>query len=204
MGRKLFAILGPVALAITLFSSSATAGAPKVDVSHASIFCHTAFGTVGFSPPMKSGNPPQTYKIKIKATFSSCAVGGAPVAMVSGQLSSSYVTTANFCAGGGLPFSATGTTTVAWKANASTPITPTKTDLSASGIFDTGVDPSFWGANYPLLQLQGIVDTGAFGGPSGNLPVVRWNLNEDFGAINTGCGVGLKTLHTGESDLEFP
>jgi len=205
MTRKLFVIASVVALAAALFSSSATAGTAKVDVTGSHITCNSAFGTVQFAPPLKLATP-APYKVKIKATFSTCGVTGAVATVVSGAFSGSFTTTGNFCNGG---VTLTGKATASWKADSTTPITPTKSEITPGAFLSfQGATTSPFGTQYPVHQLGSFAFTGAFNGGTGGFgSTIRWVVNEDSAAFNTGCfnasSPGLKTLHIGETQLQF-
>ena len=176
--------------------------AQKIDVSNDSITCNTVFGTASMNPPLVTGGTATKAVTTVKASVAGCTVTGLhSVSILSGKLSGKVTAMSNECVSLFHPL--TGTLTIKWKADKTTPILQTSSTLNITNVsFSTFSAP--WGASYGQFSLGTSSVTGAFtGGDNGATSSNVSLTSQDIGEILAECGspTGLKTLNTGLSQL---
>ena len=172
--------------------------AQKIDVSNASITCNTVIGTASVEPPLAIGGTATSTVMRVKGSVAGCTVTGAnPVSILSGKVSGQVFGTSNECITVFQPL--TGTLTIRWKADKTTPIIPTSSTMSITNVNFGGFGVP-WGAVYGQFSLGTSGVTGAFtGGDNGTTSSNISITNQDIGEIVAGCNSpkGLKKIYTG-------
>jgi hypothetical protein len=178
--------------------------AQKIDVSNDSITCNTVFGTASINPPLATGGTATKAVMTVKGSVAGCTVTGLhPVSILSGKLSGKVTATSNECITLFQPL--TGTLTIKWKADPSTPILQRSTTMQITDVTFGGFGAP-WGASYGQFSLGTSGVTGAFtGGDNGATSSNVSLTSQDIGEILAECGspTGLKTLNTGLSQLKL-
>jgi hypothetical protein len=137
LARKLVALGATVFLSAGLFAAAAHSTVPKVDVSHDTVKCTSVYGSATFSPGLQTSPLPpiKPSKVAIKGVVGDCTVTGPnPAVVVSGTFAGTLVLE-NDTATGLLGLeSATGTLSIKWKADKTTPLLQTSTVLTPNAI----------------------------------------------------------------------
>jgi len=210
--------LASAALVVGGIVTASTAALAVTNVSNHSITCNTVSGTATFQPPLNATGT-VGMEIQIKGNLADCIDNtDAGVLVDSGTFSGTLHDPTSFCVDLITTFQApvveTGSLTYRWKANRTTPITPTHStqvvNNRTSDLYDpaAGVEPltsggTFGSGKYVTLSLGTASVSGAFtGGDSGasssNIIVSR----ETFHLIHTLCDVGVPP-RTGFKTLNF-
>jgi hypothetical protein len=172
--------------------------AQKIDVSNASIICNTVIGAVSVAPPLVTGGTAISTAMHVKGSVAGCTVTGPNFASIlSGKLSGKIAATSNECITLVEPL--TGTLTIKWKADKTTPILQTSSTLNITNV-SFSVFNAPWGASYGQFSLGTSGVTGAFtGGDNGATSSNVSLTSQDIGEILAECGspTGLKKLNTG-------
>ena len=173
-------------------------GAEKIDVSNASITCKTVIGIASITPALAIGGTATSTVMRVKGSVAGCTVTGPPsVSILSGKVSGKVGGTSNECVTLFAPLS--GTITMKWKTDKTTPIFQTSSTMNVTNVsFGGFVAP--WGASYGQFSLGVSGVTGAFtGGDDGATSSNVSITNEDIGQILAECGspAGLEKLNTG-------
>ena len=136
--------------------------------------------------------------MRVKGSVAGCTVTGPhAVSIRSGKLSGKVTAASNECITLFQPL--TGTITMKWKADKTTPILQTSSTLSITNVSFTGFLAP-WGAAYGQFSLGTSGVTGAFtGGDNGATSSNVSLTSQDIGEILAECGspAGLKTLNIG-------
>jgi hypothetical protein len=172
--------------------------AQKIDVSNDSITCNTVIATVSVKPPLVTGGTATSVVMAVKGSVAGCTVTGSNAASIlSGKLSGKITATSNECITVFEPL--TGTITMKWKADRTTPILQTSSTLNITNVsFSLFGAP--WNMTYGQFSLGTSSVTGAFtGGDNGATSSNTSLTSQDIGEILNECGspTGLKTLNVG-------
>jgi hypothetical protein len=199
--------LGPYIVAATLSAgfigpqSPARAAAPKIDVSNATITCDTVVGTLSLKPAFLVGGTETAGTMTLKGTLDACTVTGAPapVTILKSSFSGKLIASSNDCVAVFEGATTTGTITIKWKADGTTPIQQTSTVVSIASL--TGqVFTSPWEAFYGQLTLNPSGETGAFtGGDNGAGATITGVSSQEVNSLLNGCDTpkGLKLINIG-------
>jgi hypothetical protein len=197
---------GAVALAFAAFAPSSEAGAPKIDVSGSTIQCNTVFGTAQIKPGLVNGGTATATQITVKGTIDGCTVtSGNSAIIVKSSFSGKLGGTSNDCSGllGANPVS--GTITVKWKSDKTTPLLQTSSIITpgnlAGNLFTPGAaDPDFGAMALGKFKLgpTGSSVSGAFAGGSGQ-STTSAATSQDVATILGACGTtkGVSALNLG-------
>jgi hypothetical protein len=198
--------------------TASTAALAVTNVANHSITCNTVSGTATFTPPLNATGT-AGMQIKIKGTLADCVDNTNPAVLIdSGTFSGTLGDPTSFCDDLITTFQApateTGSLTYKWKANRTTPITPTHStqvvNSRTSDLYDAaaGVEPAtsggtFGSSKYVTLSFGTASVSGAFTGGDGgvsssNIIVSR----ETFHRIHALCDVGVPP-RTGFKTLNF-
>jgi hypothetical protein len=172
--------------------------AQKIDVSNDSITCNTMVGTASIQPPLLTGGTATKAVMAVTGSVAGCTVTGLhSVSILSGKLSGKVTATSNECVSLFHPL--TGTITINWTADKTTPILQTSSTMNITNVsFGTFSAP--WGTSYGQFSLGTSGVTGAFtGGDNGATSSNVALTSQDIGEILAECGspTGIKTLNTG-------
>jgi hypothetical protein len=142
------------------------------------------------NPPLATGGTATKAVTTVKGSVAGCTVTG-------------LHSVSNECVSLFHPL--TGTLTIKWKADKTTPILQTSSTLNITNVsFSTFSAP--WGTSYGQFSLGTSSVTGAFtGGDNGATSSNVSLTSQDIGEILAECGspTGLKTLNTGLSQLKL-
>jgi hypothetical protein len=200
--------IGPYIVAATLSvgfidaqSPARAAAPPKIDVSNATIVCDTVIGTLGLKPAFLVGGTGTSGAMTLKGTLGACTVTDAPspVTILKGTFSGKLVTSVNDCVAVFEGATTTGTITIKWKADGTTPIQQTSTVVTIGSL--TGqVFTAPWDGLYGQLTLNPSGETGAFtGGDNGAGATITGVGSQEVQSLFNSCGTtpGLKLINIG-------
>lgn len=136
--------------------------------------------------------------MNVKGVLAGCAVTGPnPASILSGKVSGKLTGTSNECLALSVPLS--GTLTIRWKADKTTPILQKSSLVTIVNATFGGFDAP-WGATYGQFSLGTSGVTGAFtGGDNGALSSNVSVTSQDIGEIIAECAspAGLRKQYTG-------
>ena len=181
-----------------------------VDVSNDSITCNAVIAsTISFSPGLVLGGSGTAARtVKVKGTVAGCVDTTQPGTKIkSGKFSAVLTgTTSNDCEGfllNSVPL--TGTMSIKWKADSTTPITPLSSTVTITAYAPAGAIGTPWSAAYLQFGLSSTGVTGAFtGGDAGASSSNALVISQDGdNALSQGCAAtgGLKKLNIGLGQL---
>lgn len=178
-----------------------TGWAQKIDVSNDSIICNTTVSSVSITPALALGGTAPAV-MRVKGVIAGCTVSGLhAVSILSGKLSGKVEAPSNECVTLSQPL--TGTITIRWKADKTTPIVPASSTFDVTDVTFGGFGAP-WGVSYGQFSLGMHGVTGAFTGGDGGAMSSNVSITgEDIGEILRQCGSprGLETLHVGLGQL---
>ena len=206
MFKKIALIGGALTLAFAVFVPSSEAATPKVDVSNSTIQCNSVFGSVQIKPGLVNGGTATATQITIKGTIDGCTVtSGNSAIILTSTFSGKLGGTSNDCSSllGANPVS--GTITVKWKSDKTTPLAQTSTVITPGNLngnlFTPGAaDPDFGAMALGKFKLgpTGSSVSGAFAGGSGT-STTSAATSQDIATILGSCGSlkGVAALNLG-------
>jgi hypothetical protein len=208
MVRKLFIVgaLAALPLGFLIRANSAWAGPPPIDVSNDKINCNTVIGSVKIKPALVNGGVAGATDIKVKGTLDGCTdtTNGAVIIHAS-KFKGELTGTSNDCATLLSASSVTGSITVKWKADSTTPITPNTSTLTPGTLTGGTFAPAALApATYGDFTIgSGATVSGAFtGGDGGATTHAVLATGQDVGALGTACaGAGIKAITIGLGTL---
>ena len=207
MVRKLFIVGALAALPLGVLANSALAGPPPIDVSNGKIVCNTVIGTVKIKPALEFGGTAPSTTIQVGGTLDGCTVSNTamPVIMHASKFKGVLTsTTGNDCANLLAATSVSGTITIGWKADSTTPISLKSSTLTPGALTGGTFAPAALApGQYGKFTIGGGTSvTGAFtGGDGGSTTTATIITAQDTDALNAACTVppakGLKALNIG-------
>ena len=197
--KKLLLAAAAVAMPVGIIASTAGvsgAGAPKIDVSHATIACTSVTGTAKFAPALTIGGVlPENTNVKI--AFSGCTVtGAAGVSGVTGSGSGVLHSATNNAVALLGPVPTTGSINIKWKTTSGKLLSKT-TSVTPSAI--TGGTPSDGYASLAVVLGSATVTGDFTGTDSGASSSMYAETTQTVGAITVSAtgSKGLKSVSLG-------
>jgi len=174
----------------------------RVDVSNDAVRCSTVYGVTSIDPPLAVGGTAGATVMRVKAYVGGCTVTGPhAVSALSGRISGKVIAPSNECVTLQQPL--TGSLTIKWKTDKTTPIVPSSSTMTITDVA-FGFYASPWGVGYGQFSLGFGEVTGAFtggdgGAASSNVSITSQSLDE----IGAKClaPAGLKKLAIGLGQL---
>ena len=189
--KKLLLAAASVALPVGLIASTASlasAAAPGVNVTHASITCTTVTGAAKFAPALTAtgGNPENT---TVKLVIGGCTVSGAPGVTISGGKGSGVLHSASNSAIALLgPVAVTGQVNVKWTSNVA--LTAKSSSVNVT-VVTGGTSGSF--ASLAVTAGHATV-TGDFAGTNGGATSTLYSETTQTVSALTTAAAGAKGL----------
>lgn len=190
-------------------ASSVWAGPTPIDVSNDQITCNTVIGSIKIKPALTTSGSSPTI-IQVKGTVDGCTdTTNNAVKILASGFKGVLNGSSNSCLTLLGPSSTTGSITVKWKADSSTPIAQKSSTLNVTTLTGGTFSPggAFASASYGQFQITSgtsITAGGAFtGGDGGTTSTATLVTGEDVGSLATACASskGLKALVLGIGTL---
>jgi len=208
MVRKLFIVgtLAALPLGFLIRANSAWAGPPPIDVSNDKINCNTVIGSVKIKPALSNSGGPTATTIQVKGTLDGCTdtTNGAVIIHAS-KFKGVLTGTSNNCSTLLGATSVTGSITIGWKADSTTPINLKTSTLTPGTLTGGTFSPAAPApATYGDFTIgAGSTVSGAFtGGDGGTTTHAVLATGQDVGALGNACaGAGIKAITLGLGTL---